>query len=328
MACMDFRSERQAVRVMLETKPPSLCDRSGKQIGQIYDLHNPAGIEPFDASSKLSRAFVDIEVPKSFVLHRDLNPIAIESAPFIDAFARHHIERITPWKSADTYFGVSTQRLEGAPQRLAVSVHVVARSLLADIIAFVNGLNPSRLRLLLPDTHSPEPIIVPVYDQNHRRVAVRKTVQGAVIASFLLIGLRLLYFPWQLNSLDEETATVEHGITEIRSALAAQAHGSADGLTDGDLQTLRGKAPRAVEILENMSAALPDDAYLTSFHLGADQLNISGISARTSELVPALEKSRHFVDVSFAAATTRLEDGGGDRFHLSMRVAPIGRGPE
>jgi general secretion pathway protein L len=322
IACVDFVSARRVIQIVLDSKPPSLRDPSGKEVGRILDREHPLLIEPVEIRQKLAGALIDIVVPHSFVLHRNLNPIAAESAPFLDAFARHHIERVTPWKAADTFFGISTTRLPGKPPRLAVSVHVIARRLLADILAGLNDLNPSRLRLLLPSTDLADAIIVPVNEQKTRQIRVRQTARIVVLASFLLIALRLAYFPWQIMSLQSETTEAETQIAEQKAALAALNSGGSGGFTAKDLVAMRERRPRAVETLEAMSAALPDDAYLVSFQLVADELHISGISRQTSDLVPALEGSKHFLDVSFAEATTRLQDGSANRYHPSMHVAP------
>jgi Tfp pilus assembly protein PilN len=122
-------------------------------------------------------------------------------------------------------------------------------------------------------------------------------------------------------SLRSETSGLEISIADQETALAALSADELGRFTAKNLAALRKKRPRAVETLEAMSAALPDDAYLVSFQLSADQLQIIGVAKEISKLVPALEGSKHFLDVSFAEATTRLEDGSANRFHLSMRVA-------
>jgi general secretion pathway protein L len=323
LACMDSISTRRSVQVVLDAKPPSLRDSSsGREIGRILGRGQPGVIEPADLRQKLAGALVDILVPESLVLHRNLNPIAAESAPFLDAFARHQIERVTPWKAADTYFGVSTTHLSGKPPRLAVSVHVVARRLLADILAVTRDLKPTRLRLVLPSPDRAGGVIVPLDEQKTRQARVRSIVQVAVLASFALIACRLAYFPWQMMSIQSDTADLEGRIADQEAALAALRNDGSDGFTAKNLAALRISRPRAVETLEALSAALPDDAYLVSFRLAGDELHVSGISRQTSDLVPALEGSKHFLNVSFPEATTRLQDGSANRFHLSMQVAP------
>lgn len=323
IACMDSVSARRTVEVVLDAKPPLLRDpSSGKEVGRIIGRGQPITIEPADLRQKLAGAQIDIVVPESLVLHRNLNPIAAESAPFLDAFARHQIERVTPWKAADTYFGVSTNRLSGKPPRLAVSVHVTARRLLADVLAVTRDLKPSRLRLLLPNPNQADSVVVPIDEQKTRQARVRSMVQVGVLAACALIAFRLAYFPWQMMSLQAETTDLEGRISDQEATLAALRSDNSGGFTAKDLAALRQSRPRAVETLEALSAALPDDAYLISFRLAGDQLHVSGISRETSDLVPALEGSKHFLDVSFTEATTRLQDGSADRFHLSMRVAP------
>lgn len=317
--CADLMCAHRAIQVVLDTKPPSLRDSSGEELCKLHEY--PSRLELAEVQQKLVGSPIAIVVPNSFVLHRDLNRIAVESAPFIEAFARHQIERVTPWKAADTYFGITTERVQGKPPRLAVSVHVVARRLLADIVDAVSELKPSRLDLLLPSGNSTAPIIVPANEQRNRRIRIRRIVQTMVLGSFLLIAIRFALLCWQMTSLQSATAALDARIEDQRASLAARDNKS-EGFTTQNLCAMRQAQPRAVETLEAMSTVLPDDAYLVSFQLLGDQLHISGVSKQTSDLVPALEGSERFVNVSFAAATTRLEDGSANRFHLSMRVVP------
>jgi len=318
IACADHMRTRRTIRLLLDTKPASLRDASGKELAQV----RPPQIEPADARQKLKGVPIDIVVPESLVLRRDLNQISAESAPFVEAFARHQIERVTPWKAADTYFGVATTRLPGKPPKLAVSIHVVARRLIAEVVGSLSELNPVRLRLLLYRPDSPDPIIVPVTEQKSRQMRIRRMVQTFVLCSFFLIAARLVLLSWQITSLQSNTADIDAQIEDQREALATAHTEKSAGFTGESLAAMRKARPRAVETLEAMSAALPDDAYLLSFQLVGDELHISGVSTQTSDLVPALEGSKRFVDVNFAAATTRLEDGSANRFHLAMRVAP------
>ncbi len=320
IAGLDVLKSRRMIRIALESKPPSIRDLQDKELGQILLNAQPPRIEPATLYEQLAGSFIDVDVPTSSVIHRDLNPIALESEPFLQVFAKHQIERVTPWKSKDTYYGVTTSRLPEKPPRLAVRIHVVPRLLLKDALSLIEDLKGSRLRLLLPGDPESARIIVPLDDGLTQERQVKKIVQALVLVSFALIGVQLAFLSWQILSLDSETAALEDSIAQQKSALRPPDSGTADALSETGLFAMRGSRPLVVETLEALSVALPDDAYLTSFQFTGGQLSISGISTRTSALVPALEQSGHFKDVSFSAATTRLLDGSANRFHLSMDV--------
>jgi general secretion pathway protein L len=323
IACAAALDRRRSVQLVLEREPPQLRERSGNEIGRIR-LDQPASTEPASLREKLAGAYLDVVVPSTLVLHRSLNSLPAESAPFLEAFVRHQIERITPWKVADAYFGTSTARIPGQPPRLAVTVHVVARCLLEDALTAARELKPARLRLLLPALEGESVVVSIDDDQKSRRTRARAIVRMAVVGLIALIACGVAFFPWQLATVQSETSEVESQIEDQRSALSALRSDSGH-FNVKDILALRGARPRIVETLEAMSAALPDDDYLTSLHISGDDIHISGISTKTSDLVPALEGSGHFRDARFGEPITRMEKGDANRFDLSMHIVPPGK---
>lgn len=324
IACAAALKKRQPVQLIFGREPIVLLGASGKEIGRIPHFALPVVTDPVNLREKLAGVELQIVVPDAFVLHRKLNPLSAESAPFLETFVRHQIERITPWKAADTYFGISTTRIDAKPPKLAVSAHVVARRLLENVLAVGRQLKPDQLCLVLP-TEAGGTIRVPVDDDRKtQRTKMRAIVQAAVAGVIILALCRLAYFPMQITALQSQTADVESQIEDQEGALSTSGSSSGHFAAD-DILALREARPRVVETLEALSAALPDDDYLSSLQLTGDNLHISGISTKTSDLVPALEGSGHFRDVSFAEPITRVQSGEGNKFHLSMRVAAPGK---
>lgn len=119
---------------------------------------------------------------------------------------------------------------------------------------------------------------------------------------------------------EAEIGDLDHQIAVRKKILFGTANGSPDTDPVKRIHLLRHSHLRTVNILEELSASLPDNAYLTDFSLEGDKLRISGLATDSSDLPPALERSQYFADVTFTAATTREENGHRDRFHLEMRV--------
>lgn len=69
--------------------------------------------------------------------------------------------------------------------------------------------------------------------------------------------------------------------------------------------------------------------WLTDFILDGDKLRITGYSPEASNLIPLLERSPHFGNVHFAAASTDVSGStaGGqkqlERFVIAMTVVPM-----
>src|SRR5262249_23064422 len=89
-------------------------------------------------------------------------------------------------------------------------------------------------------------------------------------------------------------------------------------------------SPTAAIVIEAVSRALPDAAYLTELHVEGVTLRMIGLTSDAASLIAPLEQSGHLADVHFFAPTTREADGALFRFHIEARVKPhftIAEGP-
>jgi general secretion pathway protein L len=75
-----------------------------------------------------------------------------------------------------------------------------------------------------------------------------------------------------------------------------------------------GQDRRVTALLKELSEVVPADAYLTSLNMRSDRLTLDGFARSASDLISALEKSKHFKNVSFTSPTTRTGDK--ERFSL------------
>ncbi len=79
-----------------------------------------------------------------------------------------------------------------------------------------------------------------------------------------------------------------------------------------------GQERRVTVLMKELSDVIPGDAYLTTFNLRNDRLTLDGFARSASDLISALEKSKHFRNVSFTSPTTRTGDK--ERFSLVAEV--------
>jgi general secretion pathway protein L len=78
----------------------------------------------------------------------------------------------------------------------------------------------------------------------------------------------------------------------------------------------------SVILLEALSRALPDSAYLTEIRLESGTLRIIGLADDAPGLLAPLEQSGHLTGVHFSAPTTRGSDGKSFRFSIEAHVEP------
>jgi len=83
---------------------------------------------------------------------------------------------------------------------------------------------------------------------------------------------------------------------------------------------LKETAPAGVMVLDALSQALPDSAYLTELTLQKSSVRIVGLGSDVPSLIAPLEQSGQFVDAHFFAPTTRGPDARLYWFHIEARV--------
>jgi Tfp pilus assembly protein PilN len=79
-----------------------------------------------------------------------------------------------------------------------------------------------------------------------------------------------------------------------------------------------GQEKRVTVLLKELSDLIPADAHLTTMNLRGGRLTLDGFARSASDLIAALEKSKHFRNVSFTSPTTRTGDK--ERFSLVAEI--------
>jgi general secretion pathway protein L len=110
-------------------------------------------------------------------------------------------------------------------------------------------------------------------------------------------------------------APAAHEAMRLRQRLAIAASGQeavAAAQASGD----------ALQILAALTAALPDDTYITDFTLKSGELTFDGESGNAARLIALLAAVPKFQDPGFAAPVTRAINGGADLFSIHLTVSP------
>lgn len=279
---------------------------------------------PEPVRAALKDVDIVIDLPADWVFRRTLDPVPAKTAAFLDVFVRHHIERVTPWRAGDTWYTVVTNPLSADPTKISVEILVVARSLLTSVVTPVMAAGPRRLRLVPPGVDGgPGPEIdVPVPGGSTARAPkIRRTV-GAMVATVVILLLAgFSAASWyqsaldsQLDDLDQDIASRQAFLVSARARLARPA-----GALSAP-ERLRAETVPVVDLIETLSAVLPDQVYLSDLSFEAGHIRITGIARDIAGLIPLIERSGRFSEVAFFAPTTRLPNQAGDRFFIEMRV--------
>jgi len=152
----------------------------------------------------------------------------------------------------------------------------------------------------------------------------RRSDEGLSLVTVILVAvLGVLLLVWGGSALVKDELLHR----QVRDQLVAvgpqvrQVKALQDEIADmhHQLDILSGGADRrATVLLKELSEIIPVDAYLTSLNLRGGRLTLDGFARSASDLIAALEKSKHFKNVSFTSPTTKAGDK--DRFSLVAEI--------
>ena len=151
----------------------------------------------------------------------------------------------------------------------------------------------------------------------------RGAEEGLSLATVVLVAvLGVLLLVWGGSALVKDELTRRHVRDEIARVepQVMEVKALQNEIEDlrHQIQTLSGEGKRATVLLAELSDVVPTDAYLSAVNLRAGRLTLDGMARSASDLIAALEKSKHFKNVSFTSPTTR--SGDKDRFSLVAEV--------
>jgi general secretion pathway protein L len=313
---------RRAMYIALENK--RLVVRQGG---------NP-GAAPTDLRSAARRHFVTLELPADEIVVQRIN-VPAQAREFIPGIVRNQIERLSPWPADQVVFGFDAEVSAEDPAILDARVlmtsranleaarkELAARGVAADrIVARERGAADAQsVTLWSRYDHGPGQGLEPA----------RKAVGAVVLAVF---GLSFGLSAWWLVSASATRAESEEVAAraatlqrQLQPSRAASPSAALDPAERAWL--LKESSPSGVMVLESLSRALPDSAYVTELSLQKATVRIVGLTDDAASLIAPLESIGQFAEVHFFAPTTRGPDGQLFWFHIEARVVPRVEGSE
>jgi general secretion pathway protein L len=86
------------------------------------------------------------------------------------------------------------------------------------------------------------------------------------------------------------------------------------------IEAKRKTSPVALDIVETLSAAIPEHTWLERLGIQGGKLEIRGESGKALSLIDTLEEAPEFSNVRFKSPVTRNKDNGRDRFNIEATL--------
>ncbi len=267
-------------------------------------------------------AHVLLRVPPGQVMSRDVAlPLAAERDPA--SVLAFEMDRLTPFGAAELRWGYAVTRRDRAAGRLLLRLSLVPRAAVESALATLAGLGLRADALEGTDADGASRRIPLGPDGGRtlkREHALAIGAWAAVgVLAVLAIAVPFLRQEWALSAASHRIATLRPAVRQadaIRTRIAAVTAGS-DVLAAATHDT-----GDALTTLSSLTAAMPDDTFLTDLSMAGRKVTINGQSAAAAKLIGVLSASPAWRNPTFAAPVTRLETTRTDLFSIRAELAP------
>jgi general secretion pathway protein L len=281
-----------------------------------------------ELSQVARRSSVILEISSENVVVRRL-AVPAQAREFVAGIVSNQIDRLSPWHSEQAVYAFTAEINAEDAATLDVRVLIASRGLIDGVRAQIAAMGISVDRVIAPLSGvggaNTIPLwsrlvdISPAYETQMRR-RVGLAIAAAVAASFAFSLWAMISAQSISGTSDEVTARANALRHQLQAPLTRL---SAASLPPGEREWYDKEiSPSAVIVIEALSRALPDNAYLTELSLQNTTFRIVGLASDAPSLIAPLERSRILSDVHFYAPTTREPDSKHFRFYIEGRVQP------
>jgi general secretion pathway protein L len=271
------------------------------------------------------RAIVTLELPSDRVVSRKISVPAL-AQEYLSGIVNNQISRLSPWHSEKSIFGFNSNVNNKDPAVLDVRVLITSLAVVErareDIAAM--GLRVDRVAARDPDDAIPSQNVTlwsREADVAHEEVRTVTWRLGAALACCAAFSVGLgLWAHLSASAISEETDALSARAKLLQHQVQQNAAAAASANPRERAWIEKETAPAAVIILDAISRALPDTAYLTEMHMEKGRLRVAGLSNDAAALIAVLGRSGQFADVHFFAPTTRSSDGIRFNFYIEAKI--------
>jgi general secretion pathway protein L len=322
-----WRQGRRSIVIRKEAEGFVIRRADGAESSPIGKVAMGAHL-PADVALSLRGRPIDFELDASHVVARRLT-VPSQAKDVLSGIVRNQIERLSPWPVAKTVYGFEASKNQERTQGLDVAILMASRKTIDAICDQLAASNLTPRRILArtsPEEGSPA---LPLWTR--APIGLASTVLSPVrmIAAALgaLVFLSAAATLWGFLAANEiwtergDVAARAQALRQSKASPAAKASSAARSPGERAWAMKEGGGA-AVAVLEALTRALPDDAYLIDLSLEGANLRVTGFSTNAPPLIGALQESGQFSGAHFFSATTKDPQTGLYRFSIEAQVAP------
>jgi general secretion pathway protein L len=328
VAWHERRREQHALTVAFEDQ--HVVVRAAQSGRNVTRPHFRAGQKlSADLLGAARNSFVILEFPADKVVRRDIT-VPAGAQKFLSGVVRNQIERLSPWPPNNVVYGFNSET--SAENASVVDVRILmasrtnidaSRHQLAAL-----GVQVDRIVANNSTAETADKAVIlwsRLTDASRDRLERPSRLIGMGIGVTVAVSMCLSLWAFISTGL----------VRDESESIAARAKALQRQVQGGRTPSLAASSPPAerawflketsvssVILLEALSRALPESAYLTEIRLENATLRMTGLSDDAPGLLAPLEQSGHLTGVHFFAPTTRGADGKSFRFSIEAHVEP------
>ena len=265
-----------------------------------------------------NRGAVVVALPPAALLQQSATmPLAAERD--LQAVLGHEMDRLTPFAAADLYWSWRVESRDRTAGRLVLRLLLVPKLTVAASLEALQEFGLRPMAIEVPDGRT-----IAHLPLQHDGASSRNQ-RSAVAAGWACAALAVALLAVPLVRQERAIGATEARIEALRPQVAqvdALRRRVADNDSGANLFAAElariGSPLRAIAAL---TAAMPDDTYLTSFTMRERKLSVSGRSAAAAQLIGTLSANPDLRDPAFDAPVTRVGDRS-DLFSIRATLAP------
>lgn len=286
----------------------------------------PGSTAPIALVRQARGGFVIFELPKSQVAVRQID-VPAQAGAFLQGIIANQLDRLSPWPAAQTVFGFKA-RPRPDQASLAVTVLVAARARIEEAQAALSALalRADQIIARLPGDDGDSAVLWSRVADAPRAGALeprRLIAYGLAVYAAAAFGLSI-WLAASASALHDAADDASAKVLRLqRQAQAGRGLTSPASLPPADYALYaKETAPASLLLIEALSSAIPESAYLTELTIDGGKLHLVGLADEAPALIAPLERAGPFSEVHFYAPTTQDNETRRFRFHIEAKIAP------
>jgi general secretion pathway protein L len=298
------------------------------QAGDVLATLTPGTEVSVDLQRATRSHFIVFEFPDDKVFVRRIS-VPAQARKFLAGVISNQIERLSPWPAKDVVYGFAAQAGAGDTAAVEVRILMAARSDVDVVRQDMAALGLPVDRVVARDASAAGDDSITLWSRltDTSRDSVGNLAQKIGIGIAASVTASVVLSVWAFVSAasirEESEGMAARSKVMQRQVQTGRAASSLASMPPAERAwASKEMSAPSVIVIEALSRALPESAYVTEIRLDKENLRIVGLADDAPGLLAPLEKSKHMTDVRFFAPMARGPDGRRFRFSIEARVQP------